>query len=71
MTASIDDFLKKQNEFSQLFYDTKTMSDKQKEEMLKTICLAMHHEVSELVSSSNFKIFDKTQYFYRRVYFCI
>jgi hypothetical protein len=59
---TIKSLLKLQDNFSSTFYDKKTMSAKQKEEMLKTITLAMHHEVSEIVSSSNFKVFDKTDY---------
>ena len=59
---AIDNFLKIQNKFSSLFYDKENMSLKDKEEMLKTISLAMHYEVSEIVSSCNFKVFDKTRF---------
>ena len=59
---SIDSFLKIQNNFSSLFYDKEKMSLKDKEEMLKTISLAMHYEISEIVSSCNFKVFDKTNF---------
>lgn len=59
---TIKNLLDLQDNFSSMFYDKTTMSCKQKEEMLKTISLAMHHEVSEIVSSSNFKVFDKTEY---------
>ena len=59
---AIDNFLKIQNKFSSLFYDKENMSPKDKEEMLKTISLAMHYEVSEIVSSCNFKVFDKTNF---------
>lgn len=60
--TAIDNFLKIQDKFSSLFYDKENMSLKDKEEMLKTISLAMHYEVSEIVSSCNFKVFDKTNF---------
>lgn len=59
---TIKSLLELQNNFSSMFYDKNIMSSKEKEEMLKTLSLAMHHEVSEIVSSSNFKVFDKTEY---------
>jgi hypothetical protein len=61
-TQSIESLLALQNTFSSLFYDKDKMSFKEKEEMLKTLTLAMHYEVSEIVSSCNFKVFDKTNY---------
>ena len=60
--TEIDKLLKIQNKFSSLFYDKENMTPKDKEEMLKTISLAMHYEVSEIVSSCNFKVFDKTNF---------
>ena len=59
---NIKSLLKLQNNFSYMFYDKDKMSSKEKEEMLKTISLAMHHEISEIISSCNFKVFDKTDY---------
>ena len=59
---TIKKFLETQFRFSSLFYDSDKMTNKQKEEMLKTLCLAMHYEVSEVVSSCNFKVFDKTDF---------
>lgn len=61
-TQSIESLLALQDTFSTLFYDKNNMSLKEKEEMLKTLTLAMHYEVSEIVSSCNFKVFDKTNY---------
>ena len=61
-TQSIESLLALQSTFSSLFYDKDKMSFKEKEEMLKTLTLAMHYEVSEIVSSCNFKVFDKTNY---------
>ena len=60
--TAIDSFLKIQEKFSSLFYNKENMTPKDKEEMLKTISLAMHYEVSEIVSSCNFKVFDKTNF---------
>jgi hypothetical protein len=48
--------------FTEKFYDVNFFDCKQKEEMLKTLCLALHHEVSEIVKSTNFKVFDKKEY---------
>tara|TARA_Y100000310_G_scaffold332168_1_gene407236 strand:+ start:511 stop:1440 length:930 start_codon:yes stop_codon:yes gene_type:complete len=61
-TESIEDLLRIQDEFSSLFYNKSDMSPKQKEEMLKTLTLAMHSDIAEIVSSCNFKVFDKTNY---------
>ena len=61
-SKTIKSLLKLQDNFSSYFYDKNKMSSKEKEEMLKTISLAMHHEISEIISSSNFKVFDKTDY---------
>ena len=47
--------LKRQKEFSDLFFDSSTFTDVQKEEMTKSFALSIHAEVGELVSSINFK----------------
>jgi hypothetical protein len=60
--TTIEKLLSIQNNFSSLFYNKEEMTPKDKEEMLKTISLAMHHDVSEIVSSCNFKVFDKTNF---------
>lgn len=57
--CDIQKFLEKQEKFSNLYYDANTMSDDQKQEMLKTLCLAMHNEVSSIVKSTNFKMFGE------------
>jgi hypothetical protein len=62
MISDIKNLLEKQDSFSETFYSKESMSPKQKEEMLKTLTLAMHHEVSALISSTNFKVFDKSDY---------
>jgi len=59
---TFEKLLKIQDSFSKNFYNKDTMTLKEKEEMLKTLCLALHFETSEIVSSSNFKVFDKTEY---------
>lgn len=58
----LQEFFKKQNDFSKKFYDSLTLSEKEKEELLKTLSLAMHNEISGIISSTNFKVFDKTNY---------
>ena len=58
----LEDLFVKQNQFSKKFYDKDSLSEKEKEELLKTLSLALHNEVSEVISSTNFKVFDKTNY---------
>tara|TARA_Y100000592_G_scaffold100287_1_gene179579 strand:- start:1220 stop:2152 length:933 start_codon:yes stop_codon:yes gene_type:complete len=59
---NFNDLLEKHKEFTKDYYETNTLSDKQKEELLKTLCLALHHEVSQIVTATNFKVFDKSIY---------
>lgn len=47
--------LKRQREFSNLFFDAGQFDDAKREEMTKSFALALHGEVSALVSSINFK----------------
>jgi hypothetical protein len=63
---NIENLLKQQEIFSNLFYDKDKMSPKEKEEMLKTLTLAMHSEVTEIISSCNYKIFDKSNFSFDR-----
>ncbi len=63
---NIENLLKQQEIFSNLFYDKDKMSPKEKEEMLKTLTLAMHSEVTEIISSCNYKIFDKSNFAFDR-----
>lgn len=53
----LDKILKSQKEFSNNFFDSDSLNLLGKETMLKTLCLALHHEVSQIVSSTNFKFF--------------
>lgn len=52
---NLDDILKRQRQFSDLFFNSKTFSDAEREQMTKSFALELHSEVSDLVSSINFK----------------
>jgi hypothetical protein len=54
--------LKEHKKFTKNFYNTETLTDRQREELMKTLSLALHHEVSQVVKSTNFKVFDKDSY---------
>jgi len=49
------DMLERQKYFSDLFFASENFSDAQREEMTKSFALALHGEVTDLVSSINFK----------------
>tara|TARA_B100000700_G_scaffold331642_1_gene466444 strand:- start:23729 stop:24682 length:954 start_codon:yes stop_codon:yes gene_type:complete len=51
----LDYFFNRQNKFSDLFFKPENMSDSEREEMTKSFALALHAEVSELISAVNFK----------------
>lgn len=55
-------YLNLQEKFSKIFYNKEKMSDKEKEEMIKTLSLSLHNEVSQVVSSTNYKFYDKKEY---------
>ena len=55
-------YLELQEKFSNLFYDKNNMSSKQKEEMLKTLSLSLHSEITQIVSSTNYKFYDKEEF---------
>jgi phosphoribosyl-ATP pyrophosphohydrolase len=48
-------FFNRQNKFSDLFFKPDSMTDEEREEMTKSFALALHAEVSELISAVNFK----------------
>ena len=48
-------FFNRQSEFSNLFFNSEDMSGEEREEMTKSLALALHAEVSELISAVNFK----------------
>jgi hypothetical protein len=51
----LSDALQRQRVFSDLFFDSTKFDDAKREEMTKSFALALHGEVSELISSINFK----------------
>ena len=59
---NLKNILDNQEEFSKNFYNKENLSLKQKEELLKTLCLGLQQEISQVVSSTNFKVFDKTNF---------
>ena len=56
------DTLEKHRKFTEDYYKVENLNNKQKEELLKTLCLALHHETSQVVKATNFKVFDKENY---------
>lgn len=48
-------FFNRQSQFSNLFFKPEDMSNLEREEMTKSLALALHAEVSELISAVNFK----------------
>jgi len=52
---SVKELFKSQKEFNDLFYDLESLSDDEKEEITKSLSLALHSEVSSLISAINFK----------------
>tara|TARA_B100000700_G_scaffold328390_1_gene446043 strand:- start:1188 stop:2117 length:930 start_codon:yes stop_codon:yes gene_type:complete len=52
---NIGDMFEKQEYFNNLFFDKKSLSDSEKEEITKSLVLALHTEASELISAINFK----------------
>ena len=55
---TIKELMTMQKEFSDRNYNSNTLSDKDKQEILKTICLSLHSETNNIALSSNFKYFD-------------
>lgn len=53
--STIDDLFSRQRVFNDLFYSSDKLSEKQKEEITKSFSLALHAEVSSLVSGLNYK----------------
>lgn len=52
---NLNDILLRQRQFSDLFFDSKTFTDAEREQMTKSFALELHSELSDLVSSINFK----------------
>ena len=53
-------YLQDQRKFSELFYDSNKMKESEKQEMLKTLSLSAHNEISKVVQSTNFKFYNQT-----------
>lgn len=47
--------MKIQKKFSDIFFDSEKLSDKEKTELTKTFCLSLHSEVSQLINAVNYK----------------
>lgn len=52
-------YLEDQRKFSELFYKSSNMSEDEKQEMLKTLCLSAHNEISKVAQSTNFKFYNE------------
>lgn len=52
---TLKSILEKQRAFSDIFFDSSKFSDQEREQMTKSFALELHSEVSDLVSSINFK----------------
>lgn len=53
--STFEEMLQRQKKFSDLFFDSSTFDNNKREEMTKSFALALHGEITELVSSINFK----------------
>lgn len=52
---TLKDMFKCQRDFNKLFFDSNKLTDLEKEEVTKSLTLALHSEVSDLISAINFK----------------
>lgn len=52
---AIEDMLKIQKKFSDIFFANEKLSTQQKTELTKTFCLSLHSEVSQLVNAVDYK----------------
>ena len=52
---TLKDMFKCQGDFNKLFFNANELADLEKEEVTKSLTLALHTEVSELISAINFK----------------
>jgi hypothetical protein len=53
--VKLKDMLERQKSFSDLFFDSTKFTDTDREQMTKSFALELHSEVSDLISSINFK----------------
>jgi len=52
---TFEEMLKSQKRFSDIFFDDSKLTPEQREEMTRSFALALHGEISDLISSVNFK----------------
>ena len=52
---AIEDMLKIQKKFSDIFFKNEKLSTQQKTELTKTFCLSLHAEVSQLINAVDYK----------------
>ena len=52
---TLDEVLKRQRNFSNIFFDADTATEQDRENLTKMLSLELHAEVSSLVSAINFK----------------
>jgi len=52
---TLKDMFKYQRDFNKLFFNSNELTDLEKEEVTKSLTLALHSEVSDLISAINFK----------------
>lgn len=58
MPNKLEDLMNMQGAFSDKFYDIDYLSNLEKQEILKTLCLSLHAEVSNISLSTNFREYD-------------
>ena len=58
--SNLKDAMKRQQDFSELFFKNENLTERQKEEQLKTFALALHAEVTGICEGINFKDLKKT-----------
>jgi len=51
----LEDALSRQKDFSDIFFDSRELSDRQKQELLKTFVLALHSDATGIVEGVNYK----------------
>ena len=56
----LNDLILKQQKYSDLFYDSNILDQKEKLEILKSLCLSLHNEVSLISSSIDYKNITKS-----------
>jgi hypothetical protein len=54
-SVTLETMFKCQEKFSSLFFDSESLTDLEKEELTKSLALALHSEVTSLANSINFK----------------